>query len=66
MKTKNCIYPPEISEITGKSLSHSRRLLVKIRVQYGLADGIPVPISKFLEYTGYSMEDIEGYLKSSY
>lgn len=66
MKKKNCIYPEEIAEFTGKSLTHARRLLNKVRNHFGMPRGIPVTIGKFLKYTGYDMEEIEDYLKSKY
>lgn len=53
-----CIYPQDISNILGKSLSQSRRILIHIRSVYGKTDKQYLSIQEFAEYTGLDEDDI--------
>lgn len=63
MKTRRlCIYAQDISNILGKSLSQSRRILSCIRDAYGKKENQYISIREFAEYTGLSEEDIRNQL----
>lgn len=53
-----CIYAQDVSNILGKSLSQSRRILACIRDAYGKSDKQYVSIQEFAEYTGLAPEEI--------
>lgn len=53
-----CIYPQDISNILGKSLSQSRRILSHILSVYGKTHKQYLSVREFAEYTGLAEEDI--------
>ncbi|WP_144062614.1 hypothetical protein [Sphingobacterium paucimobilis] len=57
-----CIYPQDVSNILGKSLSQSRRILACIRDSYGRNENQYISIREFAEYTGLDEEDIRNQL----
>ncbi|ERJ57339.1 hypothetical protein [Sphingobacterium paucimobilis] len=58
-----CIYAQDVSNILGKSLSQSRRILTCIRDAYGKKDKQYVSIEEFAEYTGLAIEEVRKHCK---
>lgn len=53
-----CIYPSDVAEITGKSISSSRQLIRTIKDVYGKRKHQPVTIKEFCEYEGFPYEEV--------
>ncbi|TDQ77973.1 hypothetical protein [Sphingobacterium yanglingense] len=54
-----CIYAQDVSNILGKSLSQSRRILACIRDAYGKKDKQYISIQEFAEYTGLEPDEVK-------
>ena len=61
MKKNNriCIYPKDISIITGKSERYGRKLIEKIKKELSKGENQFVSIQDFCEYTGLKIELVE-------
>ena len=53
-----CIYPKDVQRITGKSESHARQLLKKIKLHLKKADHQVITISEFCHYMGLQKKDV--------
>jgi len=54
-----CIYPKDISIITGKSERYGRKLIEKIKKELSKGENQFVSIQDFCEYTGLKIELVE-------
>lgn len=57
--TRICIYPKDISIITGKSERYGRKLIEKIKKELSKGENQFVSIQDFCEYTGLKIELVE-------
>ena len=65
MKTQNkrlCIYPKDITLITGKSYRYSARLLQKIRSELKKDINEFVSVEEFCQYTSLKLEQVERFI----
>lgn len=62
VQTRLCIYPKDIQRITGKSETHARMLLKKIKLELGKENHQVVTIYEFCLYMGIIKQDIIFYL----
>ena len=53
-----CIYPHDIAQILGKSISHARYIVRLIKSAYDKNNHQPVTIREFSDYMGISYEDV--------
>ncbi|AVR43855.1 hypothetical protein C7S20_00410 [Christiangramia fulva] len=58
-----CIYPADISLITGRSETYSRRLLRKIRGDLNKKPRQLVSLQEFCEHTGLSISEVDHLFK---
>ena len=65
MKTQNkrlCIYPKDITLITGKSYRYSARLLQKIRTELKKDKNEFITVEEFCQYTSLKLEQVERFI----
>ena len=65
MKTQNkrlCIYPKDITLITGKSYRYSARLLQKIRTKLKKDKNEFISVEEFCQYTSLKLEQVERFI----
>lgn len=58
-----CIYPADISMLTGRSDSYSRRLLRNIRKDLNKKPRQLISLQEFCDYTGLSIQEIDHLFK---
>ena len=66
MKTQNkrlCIYPKDITLITGKSYRYSARLLQKIRTKLKKDKNEFISVEEFCQYTSLRLENVQSLIR---
>jgi len=58
-----CIYPADVSLLTGRSETYSRRLLRKIKADLQKEPGQLLSLVEFCNYTGLSLQEVEEIIK---
>lgn len=54
-----CIYPKDISIITGKTERYGRKLIEKIRRHLSKTENQFVSVKEFCDYTGLNIDEVE-------
>ncbi len=62
--TRQCVYPKDAQQITGKSESYCRELIRRIKAKYNKLKHQFVTAEEFSEYTGIKLETILSFLKT--
>lgn len=57
-----CIYAKDVSNILGKSMSQSRRILQMIRLVYNKGPKQYISVEEFSDYTGLDIEEVRKHL----